>query len=128
MIVTGSTLEAEVFDRPVAYKVRDLVQRGLAGSKLTAIVCSDIWYVNNDDARARPTISVGPPASNALAAYLADRVDTVFAVDGEFSVQLDLDGHDLVASLWGVDHGATAKAVAAFEQRYLREFVRAARE
>jgi len=133
LIVTGSTLEAELFDRPVAYAVREMVARasggdwGGGGGGGGVIVCSDIWYLNSEAARARPTISVGPPDSNALAAYLADRVDVVFAVDGEFSVQMDLERHDLVASLWGIDHHATTKAATVFEKKYLAEFLSAAR-
>lgn len=125
LIVTGATLEAEAFDRPVAYAVRDALTRAVPATH--TIVCSDIWYLNTDAARSRPTISVGPPASNALAAYLADRVDVVFAVDGELSVQMDLEGLDLIASLWGVNHHATAKAAAVFETKYLPDFVAALR-
>lgn len=125
LIVTGSTLEAEAFDRPVAYAVRDMLARAAPG--VEAIVCSDIWYLNTDAARARPTISVGPPASNALAAFLADRVDVVFAVDGELSVHMDLERLDLVASLWGANHHDTAKAASVFEAKYLPEFASAIR-
>lgn len=82
-----------------------------------------MWWLNNDDLRAVPTISVGAPESNALTAYLASRIPSAFAVEGVMVVQVDLDFADLLACCWGRDHASTAGAVEAFAQRYLEDFM-----
>jgi len=45
------------------------------------LVCSDVWYLNNDPLRSRPTISIGGPGVNALSAYLADKLPSAFAIE-----------------------------------------------
>jgi len=133
LIVTGAHLIAEAGDRPVAYGLRQRMLDWLAtrGQPETpgntrVIVCSDLWYLNNDDLRARPTISVGGPAVNALSAYLGDKVPSAFAIEDVLVVQADLDFVDVVACCWGKDRAATAAAVEAFAERYLDDFMDAA--
>jgi len=127
LIVTGAHLRAEASDRPVAYRLRDAalerLERRPADERLGVLVCSDIWYLNNDDLRACPTVSVGAPGVNALAAYLADKLPSAFTVAGVLSVQMDTDFVDLVASCWGGDAASTASAVDAFIERYLDHFL-----
>lgn len=124
-IVTGSTIEAELSDRPVAYALRELVEHALARAAQgqeptpTVVVCGDVWYLNQHDCRLRPTISVGPPRNNALTAYLGDRVESVLAVQGQFVVQMDPGLDDLTAVCWGSTSGGTTAAAQAFAERYL---------
>lgn len=124
LIVTGSTLAAEALDRPTANALRTALAAALPD--LDVVVCSDIWYLNQDDLRGRPTISVGSPQVSALAAYLADRLPSAFAIDDVLMIQTDLDFDEPVASCWGVTHEATARAVTEFRERYLKAFVKAA--
>jgi len=133
LIVTGAHLIAEAGDRPVAYGLRQRMLDWLAArgqpetpGNTRVIVCSDLWYLNNDDLRARPTISVGGPAVNALSAYLGDKVPSAFAIEDVLVVQADLDFVDVVACCWGKDRAATAAAVEAFAERYLDDFMDAA--
>lgn len=131
LVVTGAHLSAEVQHRPAAYRVAEAVQRGLAAraqeSTLTrapdaptrAIVCSDLWYLNHEELRRRPTISIGGPELNAVTATMAEGLPTVFAVDRQFAVQLDPDYFDHRVCCWGVDGAATARAADLFIQKHL---------
>jgi hypothetical protein len=129
LIVTGAHLDAEAHDRPVAYRLREVIRERLAAlgdGPLQPLVCSDLWYLNNEPLRARPTISIGAPAVNALSAFLAGRLPSVFTIDDRLIVQADLEMIDLAACCWGADHASTAAAAEAFTVRYLEDFLRAA--
>lgn len=139
LIVTGSTLDAELLDRPTAYALRQamivwLVEHGLVRDSREAasrvLVCSDLWYMNQDELRSCPTVSVGGPGSNALAAFLGDKLPSAFVVDGRMMVQMDPDLggglDDVIASCWGDNAVSTASAVGAFQERYLPDFIEAA--
>jgi hypothetical protein len=125
LIVTGSTLSAERFDRPSAYWLRDRIGESLARAApgRSVLVCSDLWYMNHDELRVLPTISIGPPAQNALAAFLADKLPTLYAVDGRFLVQGDPDGFEPMVSCWGRDSDLTRHAVARFAESHLAGFL-----
>ncbi len=130
LIVVGAHLRAEVTDRPLAYRLRERLLAWLDAEHASSpdaapevIVCTDLWYLNADELRSRPTISVGPPGVNALTAYLADKVPSAFAIDNVLSVQLDTDFLDLTACCWGNEQSATASAIDAFCERYLDRFM-----
>lgn len=132
LIVTGAHLLAEATDRASAYRLRRaMLERlgvpaadGVLGGPV--VVCSDLWYLNRDELRSRPTVSVGGPGVNALSAFLGDKLPGAFSVTGVLTVQLDPGFADRVACVWGVDHAATAAAVDAFIERYLDDFLAAA--
>jgi hypothetical protein len=118
-----------VHDRPLAYRLRERIAGLLAAedeADRDVIVCSDIWWLNNDDLRARPTVCIGGPGVNALTAYLADKLPFVFSVEGVLGVQMDLDFVDPWVTCWGVNEAGTADAVRAFEDKYVEHFVRRA--
>lgn len=119
VIVTGAHLRAEEHDRPVAYLLRDR----LAPSLRPVVVCSDLWYLNQRELRATPTVSVGGPAVNALTAYLASRLPSVLAVEGRWVVLMDADADAPQACCWGMDPAGTRAAAEAFIDRHLAEFV-----
>lgn len=126
-IVVGAHLVAEVEDRPIGAALRDALLARLPGaSGLVPVVMTDLWYLNNDPLRSRPTISVGRPEVNALTAYLADKLPSVLAVDDRLIVQLDPELTDPAASCWGVDASATAEAVRVFLERWAEVFLQAA--
>ncbi|MGP1310535.1 MAG: hypothetical protein ACTS27_10095 [Phycisphaerales bacterium] len=132
LIVTGITLDAERAARPLAYAVREHVAAWLdleadgGAPSFEPIVCTDIHWLNTADAREFPTIAIGGPAQNALTAYLADKLPSVFAMDGRVLVQMDLDGVDLLSACWGVDDATTAAAVERFLEAYLDRFMESA--
>jgi hypothetical protein len=138
LIVTGAHLSAEVYDRPIAYRLRDKLLAALGASDNVprppthdawppdrVVVCSDLWYLNRDQLRELPTISVGGPTVNALSAYLGDKLPSAFAVDGVFVVQADWSSQTPVACCWGIDAEATATAVETFVSRYLKDWIEA---
>lgn len=135
LIVTGAHLRAEAADRPLAYRLRkimldwwDVQGRTQNLPRPDVIVCSDVWYLNNDDLRSLPTVCIGGPGVNALSAFLTDKLPGVFTIENVLTVQMDLDFVELVANIWGMDHDATVAALDAFVERYLGEFMRRACE
>lgn len=130
-IVVGATLEGEAFDRPVAQRLAGVINRAMGedidqSSAGPALVCTDLWYLNDDQLRARPTVSVGRPDRNALSAYLGDKTPSAFVVDDVLMVQADPEMSEAVVCCWGVDARATGWAVDAFIEKYLDAFVAAA--
>lgn len=93
-----------------------------------ALVCSDVWYLNNEELQTLPVLSIGGPGVNALTANLGDKIPSAFVIEDELIVQVDLDFHDLSVVMWGMDHGATVRAVDAFFERYLDAYLTAAAE
>lgn len=131
-VVVGARLEAELFDRPLAYRLLAQIHARRAtladAASLRPVVCSDLWYLNDADLQARPAITIGDPDVNAATAFLARRLPTAFVVEGSLRIQLDLEFLDLRACLWGADARATAQCHDLFVERYLDDFLRAASE
>ena len=128
VLVTGSHLSAETFDRPIAYRLRESIVRRLRDDEVDhaearVVVCSDLWYLNQPHLRALPTISLGGPNVSALSAYLADRLPSVLAVDRVMLIQMDAHAEPPVASIWGIDASSTAGAADAFAERFLDDFL-----
>ncbi len=132
LIVVGAHLRAEVADRPLAYQLCDSVdnwlekQAGGLNVLVTPIVCSDVWYVNQESLQGRPTISIGGPGVNALSAYYANKLKSALVHDNHKVIQLDPEFVDLRASIWGMDHKLTVEALDLFVDRYLDDYLRAA--
>ncbi len=125
--MTGSTLCAEHLDRPIAYALAQRIRESLPTSApLAPIVCSDIWWLNNDELAAQPTISLGSPDSNALSAFLARRLPSAFAIDGVLNVLLDPEFPEPHACVFGATPESTAAAAEMFTQRHLPLFLNAA--
>ncbi|HYE62569.1 MAG TPA: hypothetical protein VD997_11295 [Phycisphaerales bacterium] len=124
LIVTGAHLSAELYDRPIAYRLRERVLHAIQESDgpEQVLVCSDLWYLNRDPLRELPTVSIGGPAVNALTAYLADKLPSVFAIDGQLVVQGDWDKAPL-ACCWGIDAERTAAAADLFAEKYLEAWL-----
>src|SRR4051812_38404940 len=133
-IVTGVQLNAELGDRPLAYRLEKEVRRALRAApgpkpkgvppRLSPVVVSDVFYLNSDDVQGRPAISVGGPGMNALSAALANELPTVAAVENELVVQMDLEFDDLRCAVWGMNHLDTVRAVELFVGRgYLEAFI-----
>jgi hypothetical protein len=79
--------------------------------------------LNQDHLRTLPTISVGGPAVSALSAYLADRLPSVYAIDGVMIVQMDENAGIPMVSIWGIDAPSTAAAVETFLDKFLDQFM-----
>jgi hypothetical protein len=115
LIVTGSDLPAEVNDRPTAYRLKAEIDRIGAGKAFRgAVVVSDRWYADNRIFHLCPTVVVGGPGVNAVAAALLQELPMLVQRDDRIFVQGSWDGETKRVSLWGVDRVATAQAVEAF--------------
>ena len=80
LIVVGAHLRAEVADRPLAYRLRERIHAWLEkfgtgmNVPIMPVVCTDIWYMNQEPLQNRPTISLGGPGVNALSAYYGQKL------------------------------------------------------
>lgn len=145
LIIVGSSIAAEVCDRPLAYRLRESVAGRLAtdatrqatsevaGSNVShshvqPIVCTDLWYLNDRELDALPVIAVGDPSRNAATAMLCAKLPTALVIERSFRVHLDPEFVEERprAALWGTDPAATEAAIDAFVERYLPAFLAAA--
>jgi hypothetical protein len=134
LLVVGSSLRAEEEDRPIAYALAEQVRSRLSqtdedpsAAPARPLVCSDIWYLNDDTLAGLPVISIGGPGDNALTAYLGDKIPAAMAIDDALLVQADLSFERLQACCWGSCARGTEAAADAFAERYLDPFLDAAR-
>ena len=128
-IVTGSDLRAEMYDRPLAYQLKTLIERQfnqrLWNPSIT--VLSDLWYLHSEPLHQYPMIAIGNPRVNAVSANLADKLPSVLAVEQKLMIQMDLFCQDLRAVVWGVNRKFTLDALYIFTARnYLDRFLDAA--
>jgi len=135
-IVTGVQLNAELGDRPLAYRIEAEVRRMLREQlgepseneppRLAPAVISDVYYLNSEPMQERPTISVGGPGVNMLTANLVEKLPTVIAIENVLVVQMDVEFDDLRCCVWGMDHLSTVRAVETLLVKgYLDEWVKA---
>jgi hypothetical protein len=126
LIVTGSTLRAEQMDRPLAYYLQAQIEELSTGfDDRLGLVISDRYYLSHPDLHCMPMISVGGPGVNRVAQKLLKRLKPVLTVEDKFFVQMDPDGSDRRASIWGMDNAQTQIAVVTFAERYLKRFAEA---
>ncbi len=128
LIVTGSTLRAEQADRPLAYHLKEVIEKQLEehSSDLQIAVISDLWYLNSEALQKVPMISVGGPGVNAVAANLYEKLSKTLIVDERLVIQMDMHLQDLRASVWGTNNDLTVNAMELFIDRdHLNNFVSA---
>ena len=133
-IVVGVQLRAELGDRPLAYRIEQEVRTRLESElgkppegelpRLSPVVISDVYYLNNEPIQSRPAIAVGGPGMNAVAAMLVDELPMVVAIEHTLVIQMDLDMNDARCAVWGMNHLDTVRAVDLFISKgYLDTFV-----
>ena len=80
LIVVGAHLRAEEADRPLGYELKRRIEAwrdkhlGQLTVPLGAIVCSDLWYLNDVELQKRPTVCIGGPGVNALTAVSMQQI------------------------------------------------------
>lgn len=128
LVVTGIEVPAEMNDRPLAYLLKaEIDRRGEGRPFRSAVVVSDAWFAQNRLFHLCPTVAIGGPGVNALAASLVEDLPMLVKRDDRVFVQGRWDGEEKRASLWGMDRAATAQAVRAFlEEGHCDRFLRRA--
>jgi hypothetical protein len=102
-------------DRPIAYRLKaEIDRKGGGRSFRRAVVVSDHWYAQNRIFHLCPTVAVGGPGVNAVAASFINDLPMLVQRQERVFVQGSWEGEKKRASLWGVDRVATAEAVEAF--------------
>ena len=128
LIVTGSTLRAEEVDRPLAYYLKQRIERflnereGALGSFQVQVI-ADFRWIHDEPLHALPTISVGGPGVNALAHRWLEEVLVSLAVDDRYYIQMDPDLDEPRTSIWGMDNATTQIAVSLFIDQFLPRFL-----
>ena len=131
LIVVGAHLRAEVADRPLAYRLRERIHAWLEkfGTTMNVpimpVVCTDIWYMNQEPLQGRPTISLGGPGVNALSAYFGQKLPAAVVHDDQIVIQLDAEFIDLRVCIWGMNHDLTVDALEVFVSKHLDPYLRA---
>jgi hypothetical protein len=128
LIVTGSTLRAEELDRPLAYYLKQQIDRLLNESNpplgpLQVRVVADLRWFHDKRFQSLPTISVGGPGVNALSHHWLEEVPVSLAVDDQYYIQMDPDLEEPHASVWGMNNSTTQIAVSVFLDRFLPRFL-----
>ncbi len=129
LIVTGSTLRAEELDRPLAYYLKQHIDRSLSESDppvgpFRVRVVADFRWIHEKKLHAMPTISIGGPGVNALARDWLEEVPVSLAVDEQYYIQMDPSLEEPPrASVWGMNNSTTQIAVSVFLDRFLPRFL-----
>lgn len=127
LIVTGSTLRAEEVDRPLAYYLKQRVEKYLAEHDLGVFqvqVVADFRWIHDEPLHDLPTISVGGPGVNALAhRWWHEELPLSLEVEEQYYIQMDPDLDPLRVSIWGMDNATTQIAVSVFVDRFLPRFL-----
>jgi hypothetical protein len=128
LIVTGSTLRAEDVDRPLAYYLKQQIDRWAGEGTPPAIpfrvrVVADFRWINDEPLQSLPTLSIGGPGVNALSRRWLEEVPVSLAVDEQYYIQMDPDLDEPRASIWGMDNATTQIAVSVFIERFLPRFL-----
>jgi hypothetical protein len=122
VLVTGTSLRSEEADRPLAYWIKQEVDRRGAGHAYRrAVVVGDRWYLENGVFQLNPTIAIGGPGVNGVSAEFAESLPMAWSRDERVFVQADFTGDLRRAALWGADAEATTLAVEHFLQGGLLE-------
>jgi hypothetical protein len=115
LIVTGTEIPAEMNDRPIAYRLKGEIDRRGAGLGFRrAVVVSDHWYTQNRIFHLCPTVAIGGPGVNRVAAAFLNDLPMIVQRGDRVFVQGNWDGEPKRACLWGADRVATAEAAERF--------------
>ncbi|MEE2913026.1 MAG: hypothetical protein VX436_04400 [Planctomycetota bacterium] len=117
-IVVGAHLQAEVGDRAIANRARDVITQWMENNESNnppwPLVCSDLWYLNQIELKTQPTICIGRPELNAATAALSPKLPTAILKDGSFRIQLDPEYIKCTCCMWGVDNAHSKLALDVF--------------
>jgi hypothetical protein len=124
LIVTGSSLRAEVADRPLAYYLQQKAgaqfeRLGAEARRFRIVVVSDVRWLHQEEWQSLPVVSVGGPGVNLVARKWLEEMPVSMAVENRFFIQMDPELTEPRASVWGMNNSDTQIAVETFVQRFL---------
>ncbi len=125
LVVTANMLEPEHNDLLSAGALRDAIDlRGGGHPYRRALVITDVSWFMTPMFLGVPTITIGGPGVNQLAAQFAGSLPSVWTDSDRVVIQAELNDEGRRAALWGSDRFATGEAVDAFINRgWLDEFL-----
>ncbi|MEM6333162.1 MAG: hypothetical protein AAF823_07465 [Planctomycetota bacterium] len=134
LIVTGSGVDAELRDRPLAYELAERVVDWCAAhgevmsTAVRPVVVSDLGYLNDKSLQRLPTIGIGGPEQNAFTEYYAGFLpdpNPIEDTERQVVIQMDPEFTDLHVSVWGSTADLTQRGVELFCEDYLDRYLRA---
>lgn len=115
VLVTGSSPTAEERDRPLAYLLKNEIDRRGAGHPYRrAVVVADLWYLEKRIFHLNPTVAIGGPGANGVAQEFSALLPTVYNRADQIFVQADFESDVKRAALWGSNAANTGAAVEVF--------------
>ena len=127
-IVVGMQPFAEIWHRPLAYRLRDRIndwQETFCDEQvITPVVLTDVWVLNHPAYETIPALAVGGPRHNALTAFLTEHLPVIAAHEDQYLLQMDENAPTLRACIWGSDPENTQLAVDLFLENYIDDWMR----
>jgi hypothetical protein len=120
LIVVGADLKPEEVDRPLAYKLKSAFESSpLFGERpfRKCLVISDALYKHDKIIRVCPTVAVGGPGVNLVAAEFAEKLPVYLALENRYYIQSDKDFSEQKISIWGMNRDATEEAIDIFIEK-----------
>jgi len=117
LIVVGTDIKPEEIDRPIAYKLKEAVESAEQFGNhpfRKCLVISDTLYTSDKLIRVCPTIAVGGPGVNTVAAEFVEKLPVYLSQENRYFIQLDKSFSDPKVSIWGMDRKTTEEAVEMF--------------
>lgn len=117
LVVVGTDIKPEEADRPLAYKIQEAVNSSPDFGKhpfRKCIVISDALYGSDKIIQICPTIAIGGPGVNSIAAEFVEKLPVYLSKDNRYFIQLDSKFSEPRVSIWGMDRESTEEAVDMF--------------
>lgn len=114
LIVVGSDINPEEKDRPIAYRLKQRIERSPLYGSLPfrkCVVISDSLFESDKIIQICPTISIGGPGVNALAARMAEKLPVYHSQEDAYYIQYDDEDSSNLICIWGMNQDMTQMAV-----------------
>lgn len=117
LIVVGIDFDPEEADRPLAYKLKSVIESSrFFGDHpfRQCLVITDALFQHDKLIQVCPTIAIGGPGVNVVAAEFVEKLPVYLSQSNRYFIQLDKDSRDFKVSIWGMDRISTAEAIEMF--------------
>ena len=117
LIIVGIDIKPEEVDRPLAYKLKKAFESSSYFGNhpfRKCLVISDALYTHDKIIQVCPTVAIGGPGVNSVAAEFVEKLPVYLSQENRYFIQLDKDFTDPKISIWGMDRKATEEALDTF--------------